>query len=87
MVATSYAQPRAMSSSKLAELARPLHPHVHAAEPLVDAVALAKAAASPDGTVVVAGSLMLVGEARALWCDGPVDELVVTDPGPPSTNP
>ncbi len=42
-----------------------------------------RARAGAAGTVIVAGSLMLVGEARVQLLGVPADPFVVTDPGPP----
>jgi folylpolyglutamate synthase/dihydropteroate synthase len=49
---------------------------------LPEALALALARGAGARSVVIAGSLMLVGEARSLLLGAPTDPLVVTDPAP-----
>jgi dihydrofolate synthase/folylpolyglutamate synthase len=82
VVATAYDQPRALAPAALAAV-------VHAADassaPGIDAaLAAARARAGPGGSIIVAGSLFLVGEARArLVADARVDPIAVSDPAPP----
>jgi dihydrofolate synthase / folylpolyglutamate synthase len=47
-----------------------------------EALARARAAVAPHGTVVVAGSIFLVGELRAALTGEPVDPVVTGDPMP-----
>jgi dihydrofolate synthase/folylpolyglutamate synthase len=97
VVATAYAQPRALEPAALAaavasrSLSHPeagtdaiAPPGIVAIAPNVTrALVAARAVAGKKGTVIVAGSLMLVGEARALLVGGPVDPIAVSDPAPP----
>jgi len=57
--------PRAMSVSEVVEAARALGFAVHAEPDVRDAVRLARSLVDADGLVVVAGSLYVVGAARA----------------------
>ncbi|MEW6545293.1 MAG: folylpolyglutamate synthase/dihydrofolate synthase family protein [Bacillota bacterium] len=66
LVATSPAGPRAGNPERIADLARPLCGKVAVEPDLALALELALAAASPDDMVLVAGSIYLVGPARAL---------------------
>jgi dihydrofolate synthase / folylpolyglutamate synthase len=78
VIATSYAQPRSLDPAALARHV----PGARTASGLPDALAAARAAAGGSGTVIVAGSLLLVGEARSLLLGAPTDPFVVTDPAP-----
>lgn len=51
------------------------------------ALARARVLAGPGGLVLVAGSLFLVGELRAVLLDEPVDPLLTSDPAPTPTDP
>jgi dihydrofolate synthase/folylpolyglutamate synthase len=86
VVATAYAQPRALDPAALAAavgttVAPPTTVAITAG--IDRALAVARALATRAGTVIVAGSLMLVGEARTRLLGGPVDPIAVTDPAPP----
>jgi len=79
IVATRYQQPRALEPAALAAAARAAGAtDVRVAPNLAAALAETHGAA----TVVVAGSLFLVGEARTLLLGAPTDPFVVTDPAP-----
>ena len=90
IVATAYRQERALPAAELAaqvaEVApRAVPPHDSAAgvgwaAALPDALAQARHLAGPAGTVVIAGSLFLVGEARALLLGAEQDPLALSDP-------
>ena len=77
VVATQYDQPRALAATALADTFSPA-----VAEPsLQGAIANARHLAGAHGTIVIAGSLLLVGQARgALVAGVPIDPFVVTDP-------
>jgi dihydrofolate synthase/folylpolyglutamate synthase len=90
VVAAEYAQARALPREQLAEVLR----RTGAADggvrvevatgDLRDAVDAARATAGADGLVVVAGSLVAVGEVRPVFHpEMPVDPIVVSDPAPP----
>jgi dihydrofolate synthase/folylpolyglutamate synthase len=78
LIATRYQQPRALTPAALASAAR-----TAGFVQISDTPDLASALDLADGTVIVAGSLMLVGEARVLLMGAPADPMVVTDPAPP----
>jgi dihydrofolate synthase / folylpolyglutamate synthase len=81
VVATRYAQPRALDPSALAAAVRAAGAGVvDEADDVDAAIARARARAGPGGLVVVAGSLFAVGEARSRLVGGPVDPIVVSDP-------
>jgi dihydrofolate synthase/folylpolyglutamate synthase len=80
VVATRYQQPRSLGARDLAALLVPCPGVVAEAGTLPEALALARGAGARS--VVIAGSLMLVGEARSLLLGAPTDPLVVTDPAP-----
>jgi len=73
VIATRYQQERAMEPAALAAMI----PGARAAPDLTAALAMADGA-----TVIIAGSLMLVGEARVLLLGAPADPFAVTDPAP-----
>lgn len=78
VVATRYQQARAMDPEALAAICRAAgFAQVEVAPDLAVALAIARTAAR---TVVVAGSLFLVGEARVLLLGAPADPIVVGDP-------
>lgn len=80
IVATRYQQERAMDPHALASVARELTTVPIAIAPtLVDADRRARAF---GGTILVSGSLFLVGEARVLYLGAPADPVVVSDPPP-----
>jgi dihydrofolate synthase/folylpolyglutamate synthase len=78
LIATRYQQPRALSPADLASAAR-----TAGFADVSEAPDVASALATATGTVIIAGSLMLVGEARVLLMGAPADPMVVTDPAPP----
>jgi dihydrofolate synthase/folylpolyglutamate synthase len=83
IVATRYRQERALDPDALAVIARELHHDVTVAPDLDAADALARdRAARLDVSILVAGSLFLVGEARVRYLGAPADPIVVSDPGP-----
>jgi dihydrofolate synthase / folylpolyglutamate synthase len=61
--------PRARSTATYRDLARSLVPLAHEHPSVVEAIDCARRAAGGDGLVCVAGSLYLVGEARALLAE------------------
>ncbi len=73
IVATRYQQDRALEPEALAAICGTPHhaPDLHAA------VTLARTLGSP---ILIAGSLFLVGEARALYLGAPVDPIATSDP-------
>ncbi len=66
VVACTAPSPRALPAASIAEAARALGFAAVAADTVADALELARARLSPDGTLVVTGSLYVVAEARAL---------------------
>jgi dihydrofolate synthase/folylpolyglutamate synthase len=83
-IATAYAQPRAMAPSPLAAVVRGAGgTAVSTAADVGAALAAARAIAGDAGSIVVAGSLFVVGEARVLLVGGRVDPIEVSDPAPP----
>jgi dihydrofolate synthase/folylpolyglutamate synthase len=79
LIATRYQQDRAMDPEALAAIAREFETPVEVAPDLEAADALARA---HHATIVIAGSLFLVGEARVRYLNAPADPMVVTDPRP-----
>jgi len=61
---TSVPVARGESPETLARLAAARHPHAHRADTVAEAIDTARREAGPDGLVVVAGSLYLVGEVQ-----------------------
>ncbi|MCX5748536.1 MAG: hypothetical protein NT062_39310 [Proteobacteria bacterium] len=74
VIATRYQQERAMAPEALAAIVVRLGLTVEIAPDLASAIALT------TGETLIAGSLFLVGEARALLCGAPTDPIYVTDP-------
>lgn len=66
LVATTPVGPRAGAPERIAHLARPLCREVAVEPDLADALEVALGAAAPQDMVLVAGSIYLVGPARAL---------------------
>jgi len=82
LVATRYQQPRALDPAALATAARAAgFTDVSEAPSLPDAL-LTMVHSTIVRSVVIAGSLMLVGEARSRLVGAPTDPMVVTDPAP-----
>jgi dihydrofolate synthase / folylpolyglutamate synthase len=79
VVATRYQQPRALAEAALAARIPDSLP-TETAPDIAAALDRARAIAGPAGLIVVAGSLFLVGEARALLVGGAIDPVVLTDP-------
>ncbi len=87
IVATRYRQDRALEPEALATLARAYVEEVAVAPDLVAALAIARGRPAALGapvqrSIVIAGSLFLVGEARTLLCAAPTDPVIATDPVP-----
>lgn len=84
VIATAYDQPRALAPAALASsvAAHPAGGDVVVCHGAFDALGQGQAAAGAAGAVVVAGSLMLVGEVRHALLGGPCDPIVLSDPGP-----
>jgi len=81
VVATRYAQPRAMDAPALrAAVQARSRVAASAADDVTSAIAAARAIAGDEGLIVVGGSLFVVGEARAQLVGGPIDPIVVSDP-------
>lgn len=80
IVATASSHERALEPGALADVARSSRRAVHEAPDLAAALALARRLAAPDGAILVAGSLFLVGDARALLLGEPADPVAATDP-------
>jgi dihydrofolate synthase/folylpolyglutamate synthase len=82
VIATRYQQDRALAPADLAGAFAAVAPGVpvETAPDLVDALARARARAGQGGTVLVTGSLFLVGEARVLLVGAPADPVVLSDP-------
>lgn len=90
VVATRYSQERALPPAAVAAAFRDALAGAAPVEEAPDVAAALIAAARLGGPIAVAGSLMLVGEARVLLLGAPADPMVVTDPapgppGPPGT--
>jgi dihydrofolate synthase/folylpolyglutamate synthase len=81
IVATRYGQERALVPEALAQVCREVAPGkvVEAADDLPAALAAARRLAS-GATIVVAGSLFLVGEARVLLAGAEADPIALSDP-------
>jgi dihydrofolate synthase/folylpolyglutamate synthase len=81
IVATRYAQDRALAPDILARVCRETAPGipVETADDLATALTVARRLAA-GATVIVAGSLFLVGEARVMLLGAARDPIVVTDP-------
>jgi len=69
VVLTQSDLPRAATAQELRDATEGLLPHPYVVPSLNEAMALAKYLATPDGLVLVTGSLMLVGECKA-WFRG-----------------
>ena len=82
LIATRYQQERAMDPEALAQIARALVPDGVPVEVAPDLAAADVLARAHHATIVIAGSLFLVGEARVRYLDAPADPIVVTDPPP-----
>lgn len=80
IVATASRHERALEPGALAAVARASSRPVHEAPDLATALALARTLAAGDGAILVAGSLFLVGEARALLLGEPADPVAAVDP-------
>jgi dihydrofolate synthase/folylpolyglutamate synthase len=80
-IATAYAQPRSLAPDALAGVVLAAGARdVRAAPDVAAALPIARGLAGPTGSVIVAGSLFLVGEARALLVGAKVDPIAVSDP-------
>lgn len=82
VIATQYAQERALPAADLAALVRAARPGL-ACEPepaAARAIERGCALAAPAGTVLITGSLFLVGEARQIVQGAAADPLPVRDP-------
>ncbi|MEO8840852.1 MAG: cyanophycin synthetase [Kofleriaceae bacterium] len=80
IVATRYAQDRAMDVSALAEVCREVTDvPVTPAPDLQTAVAVARSI-DTGSPIVIAGSLFIVGEARVMFLGAPADPVRVSDP-------
>lgn len=78
VIATRYRQDRALDPEALADVLREVvRVPVEAAPDLASALARARSLGS---TVLVAGSLFIVGEARVLCLGAPADPVLATDP-------
>lgn len=82
IVATASTHERALPAAALAAAARRSTAAVHQAPDLALALALARSLAAPDGAILIAGSLFLVGDARALLLGEPGDPQPASDPVP-----
>jgi dihydrofolate synthase / folylpolyglutamate synthase len=84
IVVTATRHERALDPVALAEAVRAAAPSasVRRAPDTAAALALARDLAGPDGSVIVAGSLFLAGEAREILCGEAADPRMVTDPLP-----
>lgn len=86
VIATRYQQERALAPDDLAAIVRTAIPGI----PVTTAPDLASAVAMARGqgrTVLIAGSLFLVGEARTLLLGAPTDPVRVSDPSRRGTAP
>jgi dihydrofolate synthase/folylpolyglutamate synthase len=79
VIATRYQHDRSMQPEALAAIAREFETPVEVAPDLDAADVLARA---HHATIVIAGSLFLVGEARVKYLNAPADPMLVTDPSP-----
>ncbi len=86
VIATRYQQERALAPDVLAAIVRTVIPcaSVTTAPDLASAVAQAR---GQGQTILIAGSLFLVGEARTLLLGAPTDPVRVSDPNRPGTAP
>jgi dihydrofolate synthase/folylpolyglutamate synthase len=80
VVATASHNPRSRPADELATAAAAHCARVHAVRDPRAALALAREIAAPDGLVLVAGSIFLVGELRAHLLGEPVDPAPTSDP-------
>ncbi len=80
IVATASTHDRALAPGDLARAAGAFTAAVHQAPDLAGALALARSLAGAGGAIVVAGSLFLVGEARALLLRESADPTPAFDP-------
>jgi len=80
VIATRYQQERSLAPLELADVFRAAGMHADTAPDLQTALALARTKGSP---VLIAGSLFLVGEARARYLGAPADPVIVSDPVSP----
>ncbi|MEM5776659.1 MAG: hypothetical protein AAGU05_16765, partial [Anaerolineaceae bacterium] len=67
VIATQSIHPRALDAGKLVEMAQPYGVAAAAIVPLEDAFRNAVEKASPDGLVLVTGSLFVVAAAKLTW--------------------
>lgn len=79
VIATRYQQDRALAPAALAAAFRAADPAL-AVETAPDLRAAVAAARRLDAPIVIAGSLFLVGEARAWLLGAPADPIAVSDP-------
>ncbi len=77
VVACTAPSPRAMPAASIAEAARALGFQALAADTVADGLTLARARLSPEGTLIVTGSLYVVADARAIL----VGSTAWADPG------
>ena len=82
IVATASTHERALPPGEVAAAARALVPAeaVHQAPDLAAALELARSLVRPDGAILIAGSLFLVGEARGLLLGEASDPIAAFDP-------
>ncbi len=85
VIVTAYRQERAMPPAQLAAVLRERTAggDVHEAASLDEALEQARPLAGQGGSIVVAGSLFLVGEARVRLLGGEVDPIRLSDPSGP----
>jgi len=79
-IATAYSQPRALDAHVLRAIVGAAGGSVVAQVGVGAALGLARSLAGEAGSVVITGSLYLVGEVRAALLGGRVDPFVVSDP-------
>ena len=84
IVATASAHERALPPGDVSRAARSMMPAgaVHEAPDLASALELARRLVGPGDAILIAGSLFLVGEARALLLGEAADPMTATDPVP-----
>ena len=81
VIATRYQQERALAPDALAaRFARPASPR---STPPTTCAPRSRARAPVGAPVLIAGSLFLVGEARALLLGAPADPIATSDPAGP----
>jgi dihydrofolate synthase/folylpolyglutamate synthase len=80
IVATSSHNPRSLPAEDLAAVARARGAKTEVAPDPIAALDLARRLVGPDGLVVVAGSIFLVGELRAHLLGSPADPRGASDP-------